>query len=209
MNPKSRVSAHYVVARDGNIVQMVHEHEKAWHAGVASINGDPYVNSQSVGIELVNWGELKKRGDKYYCWPDNYQREYDCKEFGEPLAFDKFIDGELITTYWAPYTEAQVDAVIELCREIVQRHPDITPERILGHEDVASGRKNDPGPALDMEKIRRESFVLPNELYLDSNETDKIVEEEMAARQADRAEPLGWIQRLLTFLQQMRGNDAT
>lgn len=43
-----------------------------------------------------------------------------------------------------PYPEAQIEALIALCGEIVGRHP-IPPHRVLGHSDVAPGRKRDPG----------------------------------------------------------------
>ena len=42
------------------------------------------------------------------------------------------------------YPPPQIDALIELCRDIVGRHP-IPPQRVLGHSDVAPGRKSDPG----------------------------------------------------------------
>lgn len=49
-----RVSAHYVVDRDGTTVQMVDERRTAWHAGVSELDGRTGVNDFSVGIELVN-----------------------------------------------------------------------------------------------------------------------------------------------------------
>lgn len=49
-----RVSAHYVVDRDGTIVQMVDERRTAWHAGVSELDGRTGVNDFSVGVELVN-----------------------------------------------------------------------------------------------------------------------------------------------------------
>ncbi|MDQ3557752.1 MAG: N-acetylmuramoyl-L-alanine amidase [Pseudomonadota bacterium] len=42
------------------------------------------------------------------------------------------------------YPDAQIEALIALCREIVGHHP-IPPHRILAHSDVAPGRKLDPG----------------------------------------------------------------
>jgi N-acetylmuramoyl-L-alanine amidase len=42
------------------------------------------------------------------------------------------------------YPDAQIEALIGLCRDIVGRHP-IPPHRVLGHSDVAPGRKEDPG----------------------------------------------------------------
>lgn len=49
-----RVSAHYVVDRDGSIVQMVDERFTAWHAGVSELEGRTTVNNFSVGVELIN-----------------------------------------------------------------------------------------------------------------------------------------------------------
>jgi len=49
-----RVSAHYVVDRDGSIVQMVDERCTAWHAGVSELDGRSGVNEFSIGVELVN-----------------------------------------------------------------------------------------------------------------------------------------------------------
>ncbi|MES1227636.1 MAG: N-acetylmuramoyl-L-alanine amidase [Armatimonadota bacterium] len=57
---KSQVSAHFVVGKDGSIVQMVNQFERAWHAGASKDawgRGD--VNSRSIGIEIVNVGDGK------------------------------------------------------------------------------------------------------------------------------------------------------
>ncbi len=53
-NPQSFVSAHYVIGKDGRIVQMVREEKRAWHAGRSVWKGIPNVNDYSIGIELVN-----------------------------------------------------------------------------------------------------------------------------------------------------------
>ena len=43
-----------------------------------------------------------------------------------------------------PFPDAQIDAVIALCRDVIARHA-IAPERILAHSDIAPSRKVDPG----------------------------------------------------------------
>lgn len=55
-NPKSGVSAHYVVEEDGQIIHMVKEEDRAHHAGVSHWRGITDVNSASIGIEIVNPG---------------------------------------------------------------------------------------------------------------------------------------------------------
>lgn len=48
-----------------------------------------------------------------------------------------------------PYTEAQYQRLGKVTREIMAHFPGITRERIVGHCDIAPGRKSDPGPAFD------------------------------------------------------------
>lgn len=53
---EASVSAHYMVRETGEIVSLVEEDKRAWHAGISSWQGDTDLNSRSVGIEIVNGG---------------------------------------------------------------------------------------------------------------------------------------------------------
>jgi N-acetylmuramoyl-L-alanine amidase len=55
-DPVRRVSAHYLVARDGKIYQLVDERARAWHAGASRWGWQRDMNSASLGIELDNDG---------------------------------------------------------------------------------------------------------------------------------------------------------
>ena len=55
-SPERKVSAHYLIDRDGSIVQLVSESDRAWHAGLSWWGGITDVNSSSIGIELDNTG---------------------------------------------------------------------------------------------------------------------------------------------------------
>jgi AmpD protein len=101
-----RVSAHLVIRRDGEIVQYVPFHARAWHAGVSRFEGRDTCNDFSIGIELEGTDDL-------------------------------------------PYTDAQYAALASASRALLAAYPGIRPERIVGHSDVAPGRKTDPGPAFD------------------------------------------------------------
>lgn len=55
--PDREVSAHYLIARDGEIIRMVEEDARAWHAGASRWGSVDDINSRSIGIELDNDGE--------------------------------------------------------------------------------------------------------------------------------------------------------
>jgi N-acetylmuramoyl-L-alanine amidase len=55
-DPRSKVSCHYVVHKDGRIIVMVDEEQRAWHAGQGSWKGVTDINARSVGIEICNPG---------------------------------------------------------------------------------------------------------------------------------------------------------
>lgn len=56
-DPACEVSAHYVIAGDGRLWQLVAEADRAWHAGAGCWGGERDVNSHSIGIELCNRGD--------------------------------------------------------------------------------------------------------------------------------------------------------
>jgi AmpD protein len=53
-----------------------------------------------------------------------------------------------------PYTDAQYAVLRRLLSALLDAYPAITRERIVGHSDVAPGRKTDPGPSFDWSRIR-------------------------------------------------------
>lgn len=54
--PHSKVSAHYVIGKDGRVVQMLNDYDRAWHAGKSKWGSLTDINSSSIGIELDNNG---------------------------------------------------------------------------------------------------------------------------------------------------------
>ena len=53
-----------------------------------------------------------------------------------------------------PFESVQYQTLAELTHAIRRVYPDITPDRIYGHVDIAPGRKTDPGPHFDWERYR-------------------------------------------------------
>jgi N-acetylmuramoyl-L-alanine amidase len=54
--PRTQVSAHYVIGRDGKVYHMLNDYLRAWHAGNARWGNLTDINSSSIGIELDNNG---------------------------------------------------------------------------------------------------------------------------------------------------------
>jgi len=104
-----RVSAHFLIRRDGELVQFVGCNERAWHAGNSSWRGRSHCNDYSIGIELEGTDD-------------------------------------------AAYAPAQYTMLGRLIRALRRAYPI---EAIVGHSDIAPGRKTDPGPAFDWKRLNR------------------------------------------------------
>lgn len=126
------VSAHYVVPASGDptyprrrlrIYRLVDEQQRAWHAGESYWRGAEALNSRSIGIEIVNLSRCTEIDtDLEPATPENLR-----------CAFED-------------YDPEQLELVIELVRDILDRYPRIDPEDVVGHADIAPDRRADPGP---------------------------------------------------------------
>ncbi|GGZ10011.1 1,6-anhydro-N-acetylmuramyl-L-alanine amidase AmpD [Shewanella fodinae] len=103
------VSAHFLIRRDGELVQFVSCDDRAWHAGVSSFEGRTGCNDFAVGIELEG-------------------------------------------TDTSGFADAQYQQLQQLSRSLMACYPKIVKERIVGHSDIAPGRKTDPGEGFDWQR---------------------------------------------------------
>lgn len=147
MNPQAKASAHIVLDRTGKIWQLVPFRVRAWHAGVSAWAGRHGLNDFSIGIEIDNAGRLQKIGDKYQAW------------FGGSFTEDQVIHArhknEQSEFPWHAYTEVQLNALMKLSQLLVERYQ---LKDVVGHDDIAPGRKADPGPAFAMNSFRSSLF---------------------------------------------------
>lgn len=103
-----RVSAHFFIRRDGELIQFVPCRQRAWHAGVSQWRERERCNDFSIGVELEG------------------------------------SDDE-------PFCDAQYASLNRLITALRAAYPDL--REVVGHSDIAPGRKTDPGPYFDWERV--------------------------------------------------------
>ncbi len=138
------VSTHYLIDEDGKITQMVPESKRAWHAGKSFWRNHTDINSNSIGIEIINPG---------FSEPDTNPCTTNVMLWNKNT-------GQLISgsnKLWYSFTSKQIESLIELCTNIMHRFK-ISPCNVLGHSDVAPGRKVDPGPLFPWQKLAAENI---------------------------------------------------
>ncbi len=123
------VSAHYLIPESADasypshsalkVYQLVPEQQRAWHAGDSQWEDRIGLNDQSIGIELVNQSWCEKQSNQL-----------------QQIA-------ELCIA--ADFDPVQLQLLLVLLKDILQRNRDISPTRVLGHSDVVPLRKQDPG----------------------------------------------------------------
>ncbi len=89
--------------------------------------------------------------------PDQMAWHAGVSSFGGREGCNSFSIGiELEGSASHPFTEKQYGSLRDLCILLMERYPLITPERIVGHSDIAPGRKEDPGPFFAWGRLRNE-----------------------------------------------------
>lgn len=129
------LSSHYLIPERNDpsypdtqlqVIQLVDESDRAWHAGKSEWQGRENLNDQSIGIEIVNVP---------VCMRDTQSVGLK-KSQNDPSRLCIFPD----------YDPKQIELLITLSKDILARNPDISPTAVIGHSDIAPTRKNDPGP---------------------------------------------------------------
>lgn len=103
-----RVSAHFFIRRDGEVLQFVPCQRRAWHAGPSRWRERERCNDFSIGVELEGCDTQ-------------------------------------------PFAEDQYASLLHVVSALQRRYPIAD---IVGHADIAPGRKTDPGPFFDWPRLR-------------------------------------------------------
>lgn len=177
--PAAGASAHLVVGRNGDIVQLVPFDTIAWHAGKSSWKGRSGLNKCAIGIELDNAGQLNANGQgQFLSW------------FGKAFSGEQVFSGvhrnQQQPSYWQAYTEVQIARTFELV-ELLCSHYGIA--EVVGHEEISPGRKVDPGPAFPLDKLRQWLSVERAEEAPDDSEPPSQVKVVQAGRLNIRSGP--------------------
>lgn len=134
-----RTSTHFVIDRDGSIVQMVPTSMAARHAGPSVWRGSGRIDERSISIQLVGAGELYRRPDGLYgnSVDDVRHPENEVVVIGEGKG----------ARYWHRFTTEQMLSIESLSRAITSAH---SIDDIVGHCSISSRQRADPGPAFPL-----------------------------------------------------------
>jgi len=90
----------------------------------------------------------------YHAGASRWRGREGCNDFSVGI--------ELIGDAAHDFTARQYATLARLCRDLMRAHPKITPRRIVGHSRIATprGRKTDPGPRFDWQRLHRELAAL-------------------------------------------------
>ncbi len=146
-NRNSRVSAHLVIDREGKTTQMVPFGTVGQHAGASTWKGVNGLNRHSIGIELANWGLLRRSGAGGWLSLTGHAVP------GERVVLAEHRNSPGDEHGWEIFDEAQLAATVEAAQAIVREY-DIAPSDVVGHDDISPGRKVDPGPAFPMANFK-------------------------------------------------------
>lgn len=158
LDSREYVDAHLAIDgwRDGeraevHVAQRVPFNRVAFHAGKSKWGGRESVNNFSIGIEVANPGPLVEFAGKLYT---TYDKQFKRPWKGPAVrARHKHPLAPSVWTHWAEFTDEEYDVLIHLIELLRQRYPSITD--VVGHDDIAPGRKFDPGPCCNVDVIRR------------------------------------------------------
>lgn len=132
---RGETSTHFVILRDGQVIQGAPLSARCWHAGGSkTADGRGSVNLRSIGIDLENVGPLTREGNH---WLNAYGGHHE----GPVWLSD---DGRA----WEPYTAPQMHAFLTIAALLVDAFPVLRdPAAWVGHEHIRP-TKQDPGPAM-------------------------------------------------------------
>jgi AmpD protein len=82
----------------------------------------------------------------WHAGVSQYRTRSGCNDFS--------VGVELEGTDDIAYTDAQYAQLVELIAALIEAYPSLSPEHLVGHSDVAPGRKSDPGPYFEWPRLR-------------------------------------------------------
>ena len=95
-----------------------------------------------IGMEVINSGKLENRNGKLYTWFD--------KEIPSERVIAYNNKDNIVSGYYEVFTDEQIKSLVGLCHYLKDNYPSFSFDNVLGHDEVAVGRKNDPGGSLTM-----------------------------------------------------------
>jgi AmpD protein len=114
-----------------------------YYASISHLRVSSHLFIKRTG-ELVQFVPFSKRA--WHAGQSYFQGKNNCNDFS--------IGIELEGTDDIPYEVRQYEQLVKTVQSLMLAYPGITQDRIVGHADIAPGRKTDPGPVFDWSYLR-------------------------------------------------------
>jgi AmpD protein len=95
--------------------------------------------------EITQFAGFNQRA--WHAGVSQFEKRFNCNDFS--------IGIEMEGADHIPYTEAQYQVLAEVSKVLLETYPLINADRIVGHSDIAPGRKTDPGPAFQWDHYKQ------------------------------------------------------
>ncbi len=116
--------------------------EHPYFADIAQLRVSSHLLIRRDG-ELVQYVPFDRRA--WHAGQSCFQGREACNDFSIGIELEGMDD--------EPYTQQQYRQLATVIRLLMQHWPGLGPEAIVGHSDIAPGRKTDPGPAFDWQQL--------------------------------------------------------
>ncbi len=118
-----------------------HAHPSFPAIGRLRVSAHTLIRRDGTIVQYVPFGQRA-----WHAGQSHYRGRAACNDFSVGI--------ELEGTDHIPYTDSQYEQLGVLVEALLEAYPSLSSDHIVGHSDVAPGRKTDPGPAFEWERLR-------------------------------------------------------
>ena len=122
INQSEKVSVSYLVSREGKVIKLFDDFYWSYHLGAGAVGGNKAMSSESIGIEIANFGPLTRNGyELHTCYSTEKKPQVYC-DIGDTNHYIYIKEGFRGYQYFAKPTSEQIEAVMKLTKFLCEKH---------------------------------------------------------------------------------------